>query len=676
MLIAVGQPLVAEDTWWHLAIGASYAASGPWIAEDPFLFTAAGPPAPAAWLADLALHAVAREVGLSGLRGLHALLVAGILAASWMTLKRASGSRVFASGGTALFVALSAYRLFQLRPELASILAALVLLSLVLRSASTPAPRIHPAWTALFFALWANAHGGFVLGLALLGAAAAGEWLASLLPGSPSATRARAWRLAVALLLGLAGSLVNPAGIYQHGLYFAAGSGTPELAFVADEWAPLHLFAVPAANLPPSPLAWVLVWGLWVATPCAVGLHARARHRRETVSLPELDPALLAAAAMSLIAMLSAVRLLWLGIAPLLVIGQAASALGFTASRQRRFAAWPAAIAVALLAPAFARFGDWPMISRGIDPAVYHRPYPPEKFHAHAVWFLRDAGLEGRLWNDYQSGNFLSYWLAPDLRMFVNGSLNVPAEVIEDGIAARAREGARPGERFVDLLDRHQIDLFFGTGAPVVARANRPARHTTAHLERTPGWILVFRNVDSGVYLRDAERNRTNIARVADYYARAGIPFDPRTGFDAGAVIRVAPDWAERHGLLPAEFRATATPARRAETDALLGLYAQAAASDREQLRGTPGSLSAARRLVWSLLHDGRAAESLAAAEHLAAIAPPQDELSRLLVDRARRIPTLSADDAASLVARLPLFTEPALRRALAAFYAPEARER
>jgi hypothetical protein len=117
VLVAAAQPLIAEDTWWHLAIGRVYAASGPWLSADPFLHTAEGPPAPAAWLADVALHAIERAGGFTALRGFQALLVAAILAAAWHALRLASGSRALASLGTALFAALAAYRLFQLRPS-------------------------------------------------------------------------------------------------------------------------------------------------------------------------------------------------------------------------------------------------------------------------------------------------------------------------------------------------------------------------------------------------------------------------------------------------------------------------------------------------------------------------------------------------------------------------------
>jgi hypothetical protein len=672
--VAAAQPLLAEDTWWHLAIGRVYAASGPWLASDPFLYTAPGPPAPAAWASDVALYAVQRAAGFTGLRALHALLVAAILAAAWRALHRASRSRTFASLGTAAFAALAAYRLFQLRPELATILATLALAGALVREPRTAPTRAQIAGVAVLFAIWANLHGGFVLGLALLGAATLGALAAPV-------ARARARGLAVAWLAAFAGSLVNPLGLRAHGLYLAAGSATPELSMIVDEWAPLRLFALPVANRPPSLASWAIVWALWLATPIALLLYARAR-RAGRASHP-LDPALLAVAAAGLVAPLAAVRLAWLGIAPLLAIGQASRALAGSA---RRAGAWVGAAAAVLLAVAFARVGDWPVISSGIELAVYARPYPPEKFYAHPVWFLRDAGLEGRLWNDYLSGNFLAYWLAPQLRGFVNGSLNVPPALIGDGAAIRARIGTG-GETFAELLDRHGVDVFFAIGTPMIPRANHSARYTTTHLESTPGWLTVFRNVDSAVYLRANERNRENLQRVAAYYAREAIPFDPQRGFDIEAAITASPHWAAAHGILPADWRELDAAARAPATAdnvsargriatlyALLGLYEQAIAIDRERLAQQPRALPAARRIVWSLLHLDRSEELPAAASALEAITARPGTLAHALATAARSVPSQPGEAARTLVAALPMFTEFEAQRTLATFSAPPAR--
>ena len=49
-LIAVGQPIMTDDTWIHLTLGRAYFEHGPWLETDPLLAHASGPPLPAAWL--------------------------------------------------------------------------------------------------------------------------------------------------------------------------------------------------------------------------------------------------------------------------------------------------------------------------------------------------------------------------------------------------------------------------------------------------------------------------------------------------------------------------------------------------------------------------------------------------------------------------------------------------
>lgn len=623
-----------------------YLARGPWLDADPLLHTAQGPPVPSAWLFDVALHALEQLVGFQGLRVVHALLVAGILWLAWTLLRRASGSPAFASLGTSLFVALSAYRLFQLRPHLLTILFTLLLLRWLL-------PARVPSWRSVcavagLFALWANVHGGFVLGGALLAAAALAQALSALRDAS---RRARAARLAAALGLAGLATLVNPAGATPHRLYFAAGQRTPALELVRDEWAPVDPFALPVANVPPSPLAFASVWLLLVATPVAAAALLRGRRRGLT---------LVVLAAVSWVGLLSAVRLLWLGLVPLLLIGRSLQGVA-----RRPALRWGTGVVAALLLPAFVGWGDWPMISRGVRRGFYQLPFAVSKHDAHAVWFLRDAGLAGNLWNDYASGDFLGYWLAPRLREFVNGSLNVPPGVMEAGAAIEARSGAG-GRSFPDLLDAYRIDVFFGTGLPVYPATKRVS--TTTHLEGEPGWLTVFRSVRSAVYLRRNERNAANLARVAAYYAREGVPFDPEAGFDPERAIERAPRWAMQHGIAPFGLARTESAAgsldpstrgpaqeRLALLHALLGDYERSVAVDRRRLEREPDALPARRRLVWCLLHEGRAAESLQAAERLAALAPGADPLSRLLIAAARGRAGLSEARSAALVARLPL---------------------
>src|SRR5262245_48413573 len=97
LLIAVGQPIITDDLWWHLALGRAFAAHGPWLAQDPLLFAPAGPPSPGSWLAYVALAGVAHAAGFHALRALHVASVVAILFLAWSQLRRASGSRAIAS---------------------------------------------------------------------------------------------------------------------------------------------------------------------------------------------------------------------------------------------------------------------------------------------------------------------------------------------------------------------------------------------------------------------------------------------------------------------------------------------------------------------------------------------------------------------------------------------------
>ena len=690
-LVAVAQPLFSEDTWWHLSMGRAYASAGPWLATDPVLFTAQGPPAPAAWLTSLGLHGTERLLGFQGLRLLHAAWVAAILMSGWWCLRRVSDSAGYASAATAIFSALSAYRLFQLRPDLVSILAAILLVWLLvvrkLPLAGSRNSKLTIAASIAGMGLWANAHAGFLLGPILLACAVAGLAIARL-AGAPQPDRldARMRWLAIALGSGLLATFVNPTGALPHGLYFSAGSATPALSIVIDEWRALDLFALPVANLPPSPFSWIAVWMLFAVSAWALVRGTRSVINPTPGASNPPDPALLAIAAISLVALVAAVRFSWMAFFVLLAIGDCARAAGLLGSRPSRWKIAAAAVVCGATLYGYIGYGAWPMISRAVHPATYPRAYTSAKNHAHAVWFLRDTGIEGRLFNDYRSGNFLGYWLAPALRTFVNGSLNVPRQVM-DATFAVERRGWESQTSFEDLLDHFAVDVFFATGVPRLARPNRPVVSTTTHLESTPGWMLVFRNLSSAVYLRIHERNRDNLGRIAAYYACADVPFDTKAGFDVEHVIAQAPGWAVAHGLIPRDFAqleartrvADPTPRllardRLAALLATLGAYAHAAPIDRGILREQPHALLAARRLLWTLLHLRADAEASVLAEALDASAAPTDEISRALIDTTRLLPSLSEAQRRALVAMLPMMTRIQARQLGTGMMNPEVR--
>jgi hypothetical protein len=688
VLVAAAQPLQTDDAWWHLALGRAYASAGPWLPADPLLHTATAAPEPTAWLFDLGLYAVGRVGGFHALRVAHALAIAGILALVWSLLHRASGSRNVASLGGACFAALAAYRLFQLRPELATIAATLLLYRCLLEEPKPPAWR-RVALGALLLALWVNLHSGFLLGPLLLGAALGGLLLAAAIARSDERSRllARACRLAAALGLGLVASLVNPTGVAPHLAYFRAGLETPDLTRVVDEWASVDLLRFPLANLPPSPLGWALVWTLLVASIGGVILAAIRLRRDGSRAKPALDPALAGTALASLVAMLLAVRFLWLGIFPLLLLARGAA--GVAAERSRRTLRIGAAALCIAIVPGFLRLGDWPMISGSLPHTwtEYRQPFLTAKYNANAVWMLADAGVVGKLFNDYFMGGFLGYWLAPGLQGFANGTLNFPIETLRAQSAIAKGRGLGSEESMLDLLDRYAVDVFLGVRLPQLPWGNRPRIYTSGHLERAPGWLPVYRDLASAVYLRADARNRANLERVAAYYAREGVPFDPILGFDPAAVVRADPAWAAEHGLVPRNFEAILADAngpdpalRRSALDRLaslwlaLGAYEEAIALDRRLLRSNPGANAPTRRLVWSLLRVGRADEAKEASQSLASVRSPG--ISAAITRGAQRSAAgLSDDDRRALLARLPVFTATEAGAVLAGVADPPLRE-
>jgi hypothetical protein len=298
---------------------------------------------------------------------------------------------------------------------------------------------------------------------------------------------------------------------------------------------------------------------------------------------------------------------------------------------------WLAVILAATLLVAFPSYGgiDARLARTPLQPGVYFgRSWSTYGVHDAGVRFLEQTQLEGRLYNRYTMGGYLAYRLAPRLRTFVDGRTeHYPPEVLSDYFHIANQAEPTPGETALEALDRRGVDIYFGVGLPVLGEHF----YTTTRLERAPGWILIFRDLGSALYLRTNERNLANLQRVVDYYARAGVPFDPERGLDPDRMVREASDWAVDRGLLPAstpvwqrdregddpELRDAARNAL-ARSYALLGAYGEQIRIDREASESNPRALAPRRRLVFGLLHQDQPSEALKAARGLRLMGPKE----------------------------------------------------
>jgi len=299
------------DLWGHLSFGRWIVEHGTLPGSDPFrCFAPTEHFLNAPWLSQVLGYGWHRAFGLEGLVLAHAALITLTAMGLMLALR---GRRV--SLGWAVAAAVTAYLLAlpitgTIRPQLFGMLGFAATLWAIARLPS----RNHPlAWLPVLFALWANLHGSFAMGLAVLGCYCLGHtWIIAQTADRPvdlprDRTVRRAW---LALLLAVAATCLNPAG--PRLLLAVAGfAGNGNLEGIS-EWRPMTLgslsgglfFAsllVTAVLLRWSPrrvaptevlltlvfalaslvairmlVWWALVWP-WVVAPHAAARAARAR---------------------------------------------------------------------------------------------------------------------------------------------------------------------------------------------------------------------------------------------------------------------------------------------------------------------------------------------------------------------------------------------------------------
>jgi hypothetical protein len=207
------------DLWGHVRFGLDILRSGrlPWA--DPYSFTQDVPWINHEWLSEIQMGLAWTVGGTVGLTILKGTLV---LAAFWLVWSGLRGVDFGVRIVLMAALALGAARMIQtLRPQLWSLLA----LTLLCRALLSERPRA-VRWLPLLFVLWANVHGGWVVGLGMLGAWGGVRWW--LEPRR---------RLELLLLLAVcgAGTLVTPYGWRL----WAFIAGTVRMTRDISEWQPL-----------------------------------------------------------------------------------------------------------------------------------------------------------------------------------------------------------------------------------------------------------------------------------------------------------------------------------------------------------------------------------------------------------------------------------------------------
>jgi hypothetical protein len=461
-VLSVRERFDDPDTWWHLKTGQVIWTTHSIPTTDIFSYTTNHHAwVPHEWLSQVLIYASYRWGGYSGLMLWLCFFTAALFIAGYALCSLYSGNAKvgFAGAMTIWFFSTAG---LAIRPQMIGYLL-LVLELLALELGRTRSPRWFFCLPPLF-AIWVNCHGSFFLGLivaAIFLASSFFDFRAGLLVSSPWPPRQR-WMLGLALILSLAGLLLNPVGTKQILYPLNTLLHQPLGIGQVQEWQPLQLSSARGVGMlgvllsiflllivRKSELFWseflLLGLGIWLA-----GSHQRMSFVFGILAAPILS------------------RLL------------STSWDNYDAQTDRPV---PNAVLIAAsLAVAFWGFPNRQFLSKQVE----------LKSPVAAVGFLHNHHLSGRMLNDYVYGGYL-IWAAPEHPVFVDGR----ADVFEwTGVLDEFGKWAMLQSDPNTLLEKYKVDFC------LLARQSPMVRV----LPLLGQWKLVYADDQSVIF----ERNGTS----------------------------------------------------------------------------------------------------------------------------------------------------------------------
>lgn len=470
-------PVWHTDVWGHLAYGREIWRQGGLPATEPLMPLSRGVPLiDTAWLSQLIGYGLYSWLGVAGLKLAYAVSLTGAVALLSAIVYRRTQSVVWTLVSLGAFAWINYEPLRIVRPQLAGLLCFALLYDWL----GGGWRRRHWWCVPLLFGVWANLHGSFPAGLALIALAALGRVIdvgcrtrrmASILADR------QARRLAALLALAAIATCLNPYGprVYEEVLSVARHPNLRDLV----EWRPLSV------QMPQGLAAAVVGIVLFVAYRLS-----RRRVRASEVLLLSV---------LGLLALVHSRMLVWWGVvAADRVAVHLAGAWGqgrpVVARPGRRAAVWSVvSLAAAAGCVALSPAGDLLLRGRPADRAGWigelrgqTSPLTP----IDAVEYLHENPPRGLLFNTYEWGDYL-LWAGPaDAPVFVASHAHlVPRDVWLDYLQV-----SRGSARWGDVLDR------YGVNTVLVDRAGRGA--LIRLLRESREWRVVYEDRIAVVFVR------------------------------------------------------------------------------------------------------------------------------------------------------------------------------
>lgn len=469
VLFACMAPIAVTDFWWQARTGYLIVHNGHIPTRDPFSWTAQGQPwLVHEWLTEIffyfALTNLPNWVLLLYKCGLSALVAGMVLVRSWM---RSRSLPISIAAAVAMGMVLRNYA--DLRPQMLTFVLLAGLL-LALDEYHQGRMRRLPWVMPFVFLLWANLHGGVVVGLVLMILWVAGDALGLWLFGH----RSEGLR---ALAIGLAASClmvaVNPNGFHIYTYPFQV-LGHPQVAdYISEWWAPnFHSW-----EMRPFELLLLIAFG------------AMSLSRRERLRVGEA----LVILAMAHAALMSQRNTVPFGMAAAPVAAAGLATLWREAGVQplfRRVAeAAPLRVLSSLALAGGVGWFVWWAVPRVPASRWFEYAIRMQYFPRGAVAMMENGYWPGRLYNDYAWGGYLIWKLYGIRPVFIDGRAEVyyPTGAFEDEMTIH-----NTSDGWAQALDKWKVDVVLTQRGSGLAGA----------LSRSPGWKLAFTGEAEVVYTR------------------------------------------------------------------------------------------------------------------------------------------------------------------------------
>jgi hypothetical protein len=479
IFVVAARTPIDSDLWWHLRAGEETWKSGRPVTVDVFSSTRYGEPwVNHSWLAQVAIYLVF-EIG--GFLALGAVVAVLATASMWLVYAQMEGHPLLR--GFVLVLAISvAAKVWTPRPQMASLVLFGVAGYLLYQYKWKQRDYL---WLFIpVFILWSNLHGGYVLGLLLIGAMIAGESLNNLLgfKGQEVLSWKKIGKLVVwGLVSGLV-VVVNPNGLAMWAIPFQTVNVGVLREFIV-EWASpdFHEFTL-------QPFLWLLLGTLGVA-----GISGRRLDGTDLAGVAGFAYlAFLAQRNFGPFAMVAAPVL-----SRHLTAGLHNWQPDFNLNRSRLGQWWVklsqggevsarvravlngvivALISLAAIVKLFAVASPEKVSS-----------YIEDFYPVEAVRWVEENRPPGWLFNSYNWGGYLM-WALRDYPVFVDGR----TDLYNDTLLRKYLEVATGQERYAQILDEYHVHL-------VLIEANSGLARVLGEAE---GWKAAYRDDQAVVFVR------------------------------------------------------------------------------------------------------------------------------------------------------------------------------